>query len=101
MNNESEQSKYLQVLNRYGESAVVWLVTFSDGAGWEQTVYVITPNRQFAVSTARALTIFDSPRLRTVYKHSLSVLEPAEVAEFIGPQGTPQNIVVFDAESED
>ena len=95
---EGTEQRYRTVLNKFGESATVWLVTFHDGMDWEQTIYVIGPNKAHAISVSRALTTFDKPRFVSAYEHKLHELEPAETAEFINRAGQPQNIAVFDAE---
>ncbi len=94
-------SSYQAVVGKYGEQATVWIVTLRDGTGWEQTVYVITPDKEFARSVARARTVFDSPRIHETASTLLYKLDEAEIEAFTGPSGQPQNIIVFDAESEE
>ena len=93
--------QYQSVINKYGQNATVWLITFRDDEGWQQIIYVIAKDRRFAVSVARTLTIFDRPQLKSAITCALNELQPGEVEMFIGPKGQPQNIAVFDAEVED
>ena len=90
-------SKTRQVLAKYGSNTPLWAVTFHDGDGWEQTIYVIVAERRDAISTARALTVFDKPRLVGTQIHVLNSLEASELAAFVGPKGVG-NIAIFDAE---
>jgi len=94
-------SLYQAVIGKYGERANVWMVTLRDGDGWEQTIYVIASDKEFARSIARARTSFDRPRFVETSSTLLYELDPAEVEAFIGPSGQPQNIIVFDAEPEE
>jgi len=94
-------NSYQAVVSKYGENAIVWMVTLHDGTGWEQTIYVITPDKEHARSVARTLTVFDKPRFRDSASTVLHELDPAEVEAFIGSSGQPQNIIVFDAEPEE
>jgi len=94
-------NNYQAVISKYGEHANVWMITFHDGTGWEQSIYVIAPDRRFAKSVARSLTAFDKPRFHSSTPVELSALDPSEIEAFIGPTGQPQNIAIFDAEPQE